>query len=292
MTNDSTRKGTHGRTAVVALVAIALIGAAYGVHVWRQSHYIARRAASGIPTAQSMAEALRRQESVRGSIEVFYTYLLPPHPGRAARIHYIRAGGRSFIQHAGPHSTLSASFDISTGEGRELIVTKSGTYGVVLNHAGSLLRMATVPDPIRKPFSTERSVDLVDVVETGRVIGPMKRVDGHPCWPVEVESVEDHGETCVLWMDPKIGYCPRLIEFGHTKRPAQFWHCSGYRRLAPGIWFPMRISGGNVTDGETFVCDVNEVHISRAFPKSRIWIRFPSGTQVEDQVANRKYIAP
>jgi|GEM_PF-5978660 len=285
MTNDSTRKRIHGRTAAIALVVIALIGAGCAVYLWRQSQYISRRAA-----AQSVAAALARTESLRGPLEVQCDGVSG---GRFLRnVRYASKGGQSWIEVSYGDSTQTWWYDARTHEGRDMLVTPygiSGTSAIITGQPGPGSIMTKMPDPIKRSLDSQA---LVEALKRGEVADSQETVDGHACWRVVIPSREVKYERFVVWVDPSIGFLPRRIAFVGDRGRSSFQSFTNYKQLRPGVWFPMRMSCWNAGGPEWYVSTVRQVHTGGALPKDSLKIVFPSGTRVEDQIAHRTYVAP
>lgn len=284
MTNDSTRKRIHRRTAAIALVVIALIGAGYGVHSWRQSQYNTRRAA-----AQSVAAALARMESLRGPLEVQCDGVSGGSFLRNVR--YASKGGQSWIEVSWRGGIHTQWYDAHTHEGREMLVTPRGINSgcVFAGKPGPLLIGSVMPDPIIRSIESQ---PLVEALKRGEVTDFQETVDGYACWRVLIPSREVSYDRFVVWVDPSIGFLPRRIEFAHDKRRSSFQSFTEYKQLRAGVWFPMRMSRWDAGGQETNVSTVTQVHSGDALPKDSLKIVFPSGMRVEDQIANRTYVAP
>ena len=116
-------------------------------------------------------------------------------------------------------------------------------------------------------------------------------MDGASCWRIDVENLYS------VWLDPSVGNCPRKLEYTYPD-PERWTRIvfRDYQQVDGAIWFPMEQIVEYSQDGGTtvskVVSTVGEIHVGGAVPRENLLLKFPSGTDVRDEVADATYTVP
>jgi hypothetical protein len=248
------------------------------------------------PSIESIVAALNAQELASGpSLDVTYTWgsLTPPKAGTGrSEIRYVRTPQLLFMEVKQEHydssggwklfETIRCSFNRSTGKYRE--VGTSGSGGVPearVSSGGHLMRFASDPIPDVLFKSLLGTKPLVQAVASGRVAKQQELIDGAMCWrvdmPYKVVGSQESDVTWSVWLDPKIGFCPRQIATnfwshgtGHNRTTDTF---SRYRGIE-GVWVPMRQVSGSTE------VEVKTVLVGTQIDEAELRVVFPEGSHI------------
>lgn len=155
------------------------------------------------------------------------------------------------------------------------------------------LSFASVPDPVLYNLPAG---ELIDLIGGGTVSPNRENIDGHECWRVDIvpgnESYKTH--TYTVWIDPNVGFCPRLIE--ERREGVVFLRVSfsDYTNIGSRTWFPMHIRWVTKTPSAEDSVSVAKALTARVVPESASQMldtSFPSGTRfkIESSTPNMLY---
>lgn len=271
-------------------------------------------AAPAPPSAAKLAKILRRQSNA--SIEARFG------SGGKDGWRYVRTPKVIRYEHSigSLGQTIVSSYDFQTGEQRTLT-----TQGPANGMRG--YRLGSIQKPPMGPLSMNPVADFVlfapvgpsptnsplaDAVEQGSVATKMEKIDGSPCWRVDVTGKISSLKVTV-WLDPKIGCCPRRVDVIAPDSRSLSYFFRHYKQLKKGIWFPMKavmryaILPGQATGPATVTAsgviqtktkedlarketewrdDVQEVTsagLAKSYKKEDLIVKFPKGVRVEDE---------
>lgn len=233
---------------------------------------------------------------VRYSWETITAY--PPRVRTVVDSYYVRTPRAIFLKerytnHVDPKAdtsrvlidnhTATELYDRNTGQYRQTSKFDScpTTEWQVTFETWNLLSSMTSVESVVDFFQT---ISLYDMAEHGRIVGK-KQIDGHECLGVayhEAPGVQGH----VIWVDPKIGFCPRRVDLilknklRHTKTMRE------YHDLGSGVWFPKEMisktyskTGALKTTGKITVASARLVPVDKVSMK----LDFPKGTAISDK---------
>ena len=258
------------------------------------------------PTPEFLAAALGQQESV--PIDVRYRL------GRDGKdfieVHYVRT--REFLRREDRRLAgdivIQCYYDRATEDFRSLRTGGGSKDGVGLVSLGTFLQLSQTDtlDPVLLPLPGAHSNRSADValrswVRRGEVVGT-EDVDGHACWRVEAKpevrgrSIKKH----VIWLDPSVGFCPRLVKILWRTGGASVFRFEDYFEVCPGIWFPRALTckvppdpGDEMEPGgekrTLLYARLEEVKCGTAMSKEDAMVRFPSGARVRVWVSEDEY---
>lgn len=96
-------------------------------------------------------------------------------------------------------------------------------------------------------------------------------------------------QRCVLHIDPHRDYIPLVKEFlTHDGRLLQRYECT-VEKNPDGLWIPKEYSWHDPQMDYSTVYKVEEIQVNHEIPSDLLDFAFPSGTFVEDQIADLKY---
>ncbi len=254
------------------------------------------------PAAEFLAAALNSQaDSCKTSVEVKFRYWQVGHEDdNPFELRYIRTPRMLYMEMKDKRGAKSVDcYDRVTRKFRGLFTPPSGRgTGWISNRPQSFLRMPF--DPVLRPVADGF---LADLVARGNVSAAKSAVDGHECDHIITLRDDEPGTKQVqVWLDSKIGYCPRRIETNYTNRAPMRNEFVGYKEVAPGVWFPSEIHykthNPDKTLPEKLQGDVS--HIARAdsikvgatYSREDLAVEFPSGTEVTDDILDATYKVP
>ena len=250
------------------------------------------------PTIEYITAALAHQEAA--SLEVTYTF--SSEGKELGKVRYVRTPGmllrvdEGFILYDA--TKRSCSYDREKLEFRSLAVKKDGgNIGRIDTILADPFRQQDMMDTARFPLphkdlSTEGI--LLEWVASGEVSPNKEDIDGHSCWRIEVADPIRAISKYIIWLDPDIGFCPRLIDFiwkdGHTGHHS----FKDYTKVSNGIWFPgkLEITSVDKTEAYFLLCKVDTVRSNFQIPKDELTVKFPSGTRVSIGDSGQTFVAP
>lgn len=269
-----------------------------GMAVWGAELVWVRADASGpskvVPDAQVIAAKMEEQMS--SAVQIRFRWKNHEDPDGEMTNTYIRAGGMQYLTSIYKDKVLwdyfvkddkilkSLRYDNEPQEYLGLADTKK---------AGSRLGGIDLPDPLR--YNLPMMGDLVDVIGRGSVASVMESVDGADCWRIDIlpEAESAKGLAVKVWVDPALGFLPRMIRSSNPNAETSVAKLSQYKELAAGIWYPMHIEWTveSWAGSQTITAGIESGNV---IDKSTISVdtKFPSGIKVEDHVMNAEYIAP
>jgi len=228
-----------------------------------------------VPCAAFLAAGLRQQEALAsGRLELWCTVRATSGTNDetltsdAYRYHYIRtpdlrAGEATW------HGTLEkARYSRSD---HELLVlrqpTGEGRCDVVRSYThiqGLLLNAHAVDVPL---YTLGNGQPIAGVmVQAGVVVG-IEQVDGEDCWRVDASLAE--GATCSVWLDPQIGFCPRLIAESDSFASGTCAY-RGYSPRDDGVWVPAEIEQVTIFRRPPPGVDADELRVERRLAVDRV----------------------
>ena len=120
-----------------------------------------------------------------------------------------------------------------------------------------------------------------------------KEIDGAPCFVVEGHAADVKSPQLVyqLYLDPILGYVPRLIESSTIQDGTEVVkytvHFVDYEQKAPGLWFPQCVEESSqiVASGKTsrYCIYVKNLQLNVPVDEALFSITFPPGTKVSIQ---------
>lgn len=270
-------------------------------------------AANIAPTPEFMAAAMKDQEKPGMAVEVQYSWTTSAKSGETSSAdvettvdtYYVRAprfifSKQAFTGHVDPATdtsnvyianyTTSALYNRITGRYRELRTHDSGgpAQGKVTYDTWDVLMPMTTVESVVGFFA---STSLYFMVEHGYLKEQKKEIDGHECWGVAYD--EDPGiQGHVIWVDPKIGFCPRRIDLVLKNKLRVSKTMRLYRELGQGVWFPKEVvvddfsktgehvSSRAITEIEARLVPVDE--------ESKLKLEFPPGVVIDSDEGEAK----
>ena len=233
---------------------------------------------------------------VRFSWETIKAY--PPRIRTVVDSYYVRTPNAVFLKekytnHLDPKADYSRSlidnhttvelYDRNTGQYRETSKFDScpTTEGKVTYETWTLLSSMTSVESVVDFFG---NTSLYHLAEHGSVTGK-KQIDGHDCWGIAYD--EDPGiQGHVIWVDPKIGSCPRRVDLVIKNKIRRTKTMRGYHEIDKGIWFPQEVvyrtyskTGALKTTAKITVTSAKLVPIDRT---AKLKVEFPPDTILDD----------
>jgi len=257
-----------------------------------------------VPSVRFIAAALQDQENRSSpALSAKWTVTVLRNGKKAQGVFdrewYVRTNrGVFFVEFvAGRSETEVVSVDRYRYDRNTDVTTSVGTNSITGQPVGSrvtgwqsvIFKARTFIDPLYLPVAWDDSLreelSLIDLVKKGRVEVVGKQVvDGHPCW-----GIKPVGEECTVWLDPEIGFCPRLME---ERVGRDRWEdrvsLKEYKEVTRGVWFPMVVTAERRTKEGTLtnVMTVTEVTAGVEIPEKEIAVEFEPGMEVVDQDLN------
>lgn len=245
--------------------------------------------------------ALTNQLHASGkTLEVMYQYQSTG--GLVLDVKYIRTPTRvMFIEIEGISRVDKSSYNAATTEVRTygLLKAKGRQLGSISDDLSWPLGTCMVMDPVLY-FGWEGF--LLDTIGRGVIADSMEDVDGHPCYRVDVTPADEAYTPYTVWVDPKIGYCPRKLVAQEEKPTVA--ELSDYIELGDGIWFPKKIKRmvdmpamrekvpSLTSDTVELISEVKTVKLVETDLEKPPIVEFPSGTEVTDKRTGEKYVVP
>lgn len=256
------------------------------------------------PNMEFVVAALKNQLHASGkTLEATYQYQRAG--GSILEVKYTRTPTRvMFIELEGEFLAEQSSYNTATGEMRRHERLKAtGEHTGLISDSDDLfnpLRTSWVMDPILY-FVWEGF--LLDTIGSGVMADVMEDVDGHPCYRIDITPLDKEYEPYTVWVDPKIGYCPRQI-IKHRVNPTVA-KLSDYTDLGGGIWCPNKIERSVdmplirkkfprsiPSDTVTLISTVKSVRLVETDLQKPPIVEFPSGTKVTDEITGTTRIVP
>jgi RNA polymerase sigma factor (sigma-70 family) len=283
----SASKGALSTLSAKLVASAAVVAVAFGVCCLIRAVQTYSPPVSDAPTIQQVVAALKQQESACGGL-VELKCKCSQSIGPELDIHYIRTPDTLFVETSQPGSVVTTVFDRNRQEFRQLLAAPSGTnLGSVDTKLQNSSVLHLMPEPTQFYVNGRR---LLESIAKGTITGNHKAVDGSTCWGIEVPARRGVA-SCLAWVDPKIGFCPRVVEthWEDQKRKTAYVTFKNYRKLGKGLWLPMEVQGAG---GRQFLTTMENAEVAKTFSKSQLTVTFPSGTQVHDKLHRRLYRVP
>lgn len=292
------QKGASKMRRTVILVCCTTIAALILAIVYAQSN-------NQGPDIGFVVAALKNQLHASGkTLEVTYQYQYKNAAGDVLEVKYTRTPTRvMFIEIEGPRMVEQSSYNPTTVEVRryELLKANGRQVGSISNELGYPLGVGGIAmDPVL--LSVWEGL-LLDKIGRGVMADSMESIDGHPCYRIDITPTDTEYEPYTVWVDPKIGYCPRQI-VKHVEKPTVV-KLSDYIDLGDGIWFPKKIVyaaywpivrkkfpktiPSDTVELAWTAINVRLVETDSANPPI---VQFPSGTKVTDEIAGTTFTVP
>lgn len=278
---------------IITIVALIMLAIPLGV--------AAIRLTSQPPSAEFLGAALSDQ--AKASLDVNYV-MLAPDGSEGIRVHYVRTPSVLFREDTNLVSgvVIKASYDVDKNEYRSLQTWPQRSEGagwVTAQLRGALNRQDSVETALFPLYAAEpnglSNTVLKTLVSKGSVASAMEDVDGSACWRVEIVDETGTGMKQVAFLDPRIGFCPRRIQFRSSKGELQSSNTFlDYSEVSSGIWFPGRIK----TEFAAALGYPSQERVVKAVrcgveaSKQDLIIKFPSGTRVQLGDGDEEMIVP
>jgi outer membrane lipoprotein-sorting protein len=181
-----------------------------------------------------------------------------------------------------------------------------GQKGMTLNHSGrnkSGVISAEKPSPIvdrfnpRSLYGSVWHKDLITELKNGSVhLLPQESVSGVPCYVLQGKADEPGEFYYKIWIDPDRGFRPLRIEWLVNSRLVARTSDITLSQVTKDIWFPTVVtreifdSKGNLY--ETDRMTVNSISVNQGQPDDAFALKYESGTDVWDKIANVGYTLP
>ncbi|MGC8862071.1 MAG: hypothetical protein ACP5R5_04750 [Armatimonadota bacterium] len=283
------------RTAHMSLRLLAVLVGTSTVAAWGSQ-----------ATPDFLAAALGYQESVPIDVR----YKLGENGKDFMEVHYVRTSEfmRREDRELAGEVVIQSYYDRATDDFRSLKTGRGSKEGVGFVSLGTFdqLSQTDTLDPVLLPLPGARSNRSGDValrswVGRGEVVGT-EDVDGHACWRVEVRpevrgrSIKKH----IIWLDPTVGFCPRLVKIVWRTGGASVFRFEDYFEVCPGIWFPRALTckvppdpGDEIEPGgekrTLLYARLEDVKCGATMSKEDATVRFPSGARVRVWVSEEEY---
>jgi len=257
-----------------------------------------------MPTPDFIAAAMKDQEKPGMALEVRYPWetkaILSPtveivttidtYYVRTPRFIYMR---QEFTRHADPSIdasrvyspgyTTTSLYNRNTREYRELRKNEGGAPPqgrVAYDDRYAMLGYMTSVESVVAFFA---NTSLYSMVEKGSIVGK-KAIDGCDCWGIRY-AIHPEVQDYVIWVDPKIGSCPRRIEIVWKDVVRHSRTMRKYEEIAKGVWFPMEVVDAYFDKGgkelrSTTVTDI-EARLVPLEDEAKLKVDFPPGTFIE-----------
>lgn len=273
------RKSNYVTALGSLFVLLMLAGAAFAIEA---------------PSAEFLRAALVDQ--LQGaSIEVSYDYGFDGKPETVTRFRYLRTQQIQYLSATMEGQPAFAWFDRTARTLRLCGMDQGVRKGLITDSKRSTpLSLASIPDPVLYNLPAG---ELIDLIGGGTVSPNRENIDGHECWRVDIvpgnKSYKTH--TYTVWIDPNVGFCPRLIE--ERRECVVFLRVSfsDYTNIGSRTWFPMQIRWVTKTPGAEDSVSVARALTARVIPESASQMldtSFPSGTEVQDRILDAEYVVP
>lgn len=253
------------------------------------------------PSPDFLAAALHQQEVASGSsLQAKYTVdaLGPASVGNSHyEISYVRTPDALFMEEKlGRLTSEDGQWSL-----RETVRCRydraKGSYVELGTDASSGEKNARMSNTYSSRFTSEPMIDVAmfpistsllrERIEKGAVRTVQETVDQCACWRVDVQDIglADGSLRVSVWVDPKIGFCPRQIVRTYVidgKQDRVFTtRFKDYRELKSAVWFPMRGVVEYDDSGSIGIeLKVVDVTTDTAVSSSEISVQIPSGTDV------------
>lgn len=265
----------------------------------------ARCLASVIPTPEFMSASLKNQITASGpALQADYIIgrfgeQTPVANQVRWKVHYIRTADVAIMDETTEHysavkgewkptSNTKHRYDIVTAEYKtlEMDTLNKRTVGSISHGiSGSRFAMYNVLETAAYPILGRL---LYDALLRGAVVKGKETIDGCDCWQVEFtgKPFGTTSATCLAWLDPAIGFCPRKIQIAPIATPTLpliTVHLKQYADIGNSVWFPREMTVQGVkADGSslTMLVSLSKVNIGNTPSEAELSVKFPPGTRV------------
>lgn len=261
------------------------------------------------PDAAFIAAALQRQESAY--IDVVFTVSSKSTGAPDSKevkdyleSHYIRTSDvlRITQKTNGPSKeTTVSSWDRAKKEQRSLTTWGNGRSQGNIYHWTLVggLQTQSLLDPARyylSASSDNTTTFLYQWIKHATVSPKMETIKGHPCWKLAVDNPTLNYEKFEIWVDPKIGFCPRLVDTmrrGNSRCRTRF---EDYVEVAPSIWLPklqtIDLSTTKSHEAITVFVRAKDLKSGSKPGKASLIVNIPSGTRMYIDNSREPIVAP
>lgn len=263
------------------------------------------------PTADFLAASLKMQESQSSpalSVRWKQTFFINGVKTTGSQeVWYVRTPKVLFVENKSFRNgvlrrTKKELYERDTNSWKAIETQRSdkpvGEFGTGMQ--SSLLSSGDMVETVYAPIvGTVAGWTLLDLLKSGKVniSGDKKVINGIPCWLVEGNKGLGYVKDWKVYLDPAIGFCPRLIEKGGlVQKTVSF---EEYTQIKEGVWFPKVMvitSIGTDTNGKPYenksVFSVTDASAGVALSPEGTSIDFPSGITLYDLDADLSYVKP
>lgn len=247
-------------------------------------------------TAGRIAAAMRAQlRAASKSIEVRFALGAGNTP-KLMDCRYVRSPGLLYLQTTSKYTAELESYDLKTKEFRALSTKRAPDSGIIQSGwNGAMMGTQIMYDPLLRAVDDDEN--LIDVAARSKIVG-REKADGFACFKLEAAPLKNGSEgtsKLVIWVDPKIGFAPRRLEFAGTSKTLVTF--SDYIEYLPGVWLPKL----ETAVGRAAVPNSKPLRYRSSSQVERVerfatvaaptGIRFPRGTSVYDRV-HQRYVEP
>ncbi|MCX6344100.1 MAG: DUF881 domain-containing protein [Armatimonadetes bacterium] len=245
------------------------------------------------PSAASIAEALKAQEVACGkSLVVNYNITFGPADHRFTETNkYIRTADVLVHEDNGIWSSKE-TYNKTTKESKCLFWFKGKIENGTIKNGieGTIFSTQSFIETSR--FALYEGA-LCDIIRSGKISATKEDVDGFQCWRVDIAPKVKAFEKYAVWVDPNIGFCPRLIKIIGKTSPPIVIAFKDYKQVGAGVWFPKKLNVDAMSPDNVAVnseCNVTDIQIDQSVSKDDMRLDFPLGTEVQPGYTNAAYI--
>ncbi|MFA5392920.1 MAG: hypothetical protein WC081_00805 [Candidatus Ratteibacteria bacterium] len=195
--------------------------------------------------------------------------------------------------------TNKERYEIDTNFWKAITINPSGEqtgeFGTGIQSSG--LSSGDMVETVYTPVvGTAAGWTLLDLLKSGKVNinSDKKAINGIPCWVIEGNKSLGYEKDWKAYLDPAIGFCPRLIEISgpSEERTVSF---EEYTQIKGGVWFPKSMvmtKRGTDANGKSYenksVFSITDVSAGVAVSPESTSIDFPSGITLRDLDTERR----
>ncbi|MHB1001859.1 MAG: hypothetical protein ACYC27_21680 [Armatimonadota bacterium] len=253
--------------------------------------------------------ALRAQDALGGqSLEVIFDYGSQKEGSEVAHYRYVKTPELLFVSNSLPDFEEREAFDRNLSEDKLLYISRRNNRktGVISRDVEGPLSLQSVMETGRLRLKEGL---LMDIIARGYVSDEMENVDGSNCYRINTEFKNARNiRKYTIWVDEKIGFCPRRIELQTRNNYNRITQFTDYRDLGGGYWFPGVITHSETTrdpqlvshvapgvDGPmqlVNIATIKSIALKKNIDTSTLKVAFPSGTEVQDSIRHKSYRIP